>query len=254
MKLSTALTRAISIALLSLSKNVAGDQIPAPSPDPVLAPKTFGVLLFRAFEPLDIYGPLEALSLLASETKLDLHFLAETLDPVTTRPLMPSMNPFNSSFFVEINPTHTLDNAPDLDVLIVPGGLGTRSPYLNNTLDWIAETYPKLQYLITICTGSSLVAQTGILDGRRATTNKAAYVVETAKSPNVDWVPRARWVVDGNIWTSSGVSAGIDATLAFIEEIYGAENATSIANFMEYERHTDPSWDPFADIWDVPGA
>lgn len=62
---------------------------------------------------------------------------------------------------------------------------------------------------------------------------------------------KARWVVDGNVWTSSGVSAGIDATLAFIEEVYGGEEAASIADLMEYERHTDPSWDPFAEKFNV---
>jgi len=72
-----------------------------------------------------------------------------------------------------------------------------------------------------------------------------------ALGPKVKWVPQARWVVDGNIWSSSGISAGIDVTLAFIEKIYGKDNATSVANLMEYERHTDPNWDPFAAIFKV---
>ena len=59
----------------------------------------------------------------------------------------------------------------------------------------------------------------------------------------------ARWVVDGNIWTSSGVSAGIDCMLAFISEVYGEDVAKGIADGMEYERHTDPTWDPFADLY-----
>lgn len=65
---------------------------------------------------------------------------------------------------------------------------------------------------------------------------------------------KARWVVDGNVWTSSGVSAGIDATLAFIEEVYGREEASSIADLMEYERHADASWDPFAEKFNVTGS
>lgn len=65
---------------------------------------------------------------------------------------------------------------------------------------------------------------------------------------NVDWVPRARWVVDGNVWSSSGVSAGIDVTLAWIGEVYGSEVARDISDSMEYTRHEDPSHDPFAEL------
>ncbi|KAL2857280.1 DJ-1/PfpI family protein [Aspergillus pseudoustus] len=244
---------------LSSTSLVAAEQTPLSTPTPIPGqaapvPKTYGMLLFRGFELLDVFGPLEALSVVARRTKIDLYLLAETLDPVTTEPLMPSMNRFNSSFFPTVNPTHTLADAPDIDVLIVPGGIGTRSPYLNDTIDWIAETYPKVQYLLTVCTGSALVAKSGVLDGRRATTNKASWSSVITFGPNVEWVPKARWVVDGNIWSSSGISAGIDATMAFIEYLYGADNATEIANIMEYERHTDPEWDPFSEIWGVTRA
>ena len=66
-------------------------------------------------------------------------------------------------------------------------------------------------------------------------------------------MPTARWVVDGKVWTSSGVSAGIDLALAFIEHVYGAENATTIANYMEYERAESSMDDPFSEVFDVPG-
>ncbi|KAL4871475.1 hypothetical protein BDV12DRAFT_183843 [Aspergillus spectabilis] len=220
---------------------------PPPSP-----PKTYGVLLFRAYALLDVFGPLQALHFLSSKAQLNLYLISETLHPVTTEPQMPSINTQNSSFYPTLNPTHTLSTAPDIDVLIIPGGPGARSPNINATVEYIAATYPKVQYLITICTGSFLAARSGVLDGRKATSNKAAWNQTRTYGPDVDWVPRARWVVDGNIWSSSGISAGIDATLAFIGEIYGEGNATEIANMMEYERHTDPDWDPWADVWGVP--
>ena len=99
-----------------------------------------------------------------------------------------------------------------------------------------------------------LAAKAGVLDGRRATANKASWNETVALGPNVEWVPTARWVVDGKVWTSSGVSAGIDLTLAFIEHIYGSENATTIGNYMEFERAENSTDDPFSDIFDVPDA
>lgn len=81
------------------------------------------------------------------------------------------------------------------------------TPAISAAVQFVKDTYPKLRYLNTICTGSALLARTGILDGRRATSNKAFYKIVTAERPAVNWIPKARWVVDGNIYTSSGVSA-----------------------------------------------
>ena len=116
------------------------------------------------------------------------------------------MNSKNSSFWPKILPTHTFATAPELDVLLVPGGAGVRAPDVKNITDFIADRYPSLEYLITVCTGAGLAAKSGVLDGRRATTNKSAWSTVTAWGPNVNWIRQARWVVDGNIWTASGVS------------------------------------------------
>ncbi|KAL8297713.1 hypothetical protein RB597_007202 [Gaeumannomyces tritici] len=223
-----------------------------PKPPP---PTKFGMILFRAFEPLDVFGPLEALQILSRIRHLQLFLISETMDVVTTQPVMSAMNPMNSTVYLTLPPTHTLTTVPeDLDVLIIPGGLGARSPLINATANYITATYPKLPYLLTVCTGSVLAARAGILDGKHATTNKASWDANVVYGPRVEWVPRARWVVDGKVWSSSGISAGIDATLAFIEAVYGKENATYVANQMEYERHMDSAWDPFADIFNVTGA
>lgn len=151
-------------------------------------------------------------------------------------------------------PTHTFASAPDLDVLLIPGGFGTRisSPGIDQALEFIRSRFPSLKYLITVCTGSRLAAQAGVLNGLRATTNKKAWFETKAIAPDVKWVAHARWVVDGKCWTSAGVSAGIDVTLAWIEKVYGKEKATEVANGMEYERHEDPNWDPFAVLRGLP--
>lgn len=224
---------------------------PATGIQPEALPQSYGMLLFPAFESLDVFGPLDALQILSGQYNMNLALISATLDPVSTKPHAPSMNPKNSSFSQSVIPTHTLDNAPDLDVLIVPGGLGTRALDLNTTIDFIAATYPKLQYLITVCTGARLAARAGVLDGKKATTNKASWAGTIALGPKVQWVARARWVVDGNIWTSSGISAGIDVTLAFVKHLHGDDVVMRLANLMEYERHQDSSWDPFASIFNV---
>ncbi|KAG6832772.1 hypothetical protein H0H87_000425 [Tephrocybe sp. NHM501043] len=204
-------------------------------------------------EALDAFGPLDALNTLAkvSTHTLKLFVIAATLDPVSTKP--PSfVSPTPIAFSESIVPTHTFETAPQLDVLIVPGGWGIRDPdAVQGLADFIAKVYPSLKYLISVCTGAVVVAKAGVLDGKRATTNKRSWEWATSSSEKVEWVARARWVVDGNIWTSSGVSAGIDVIFAWIKEVYGENTATEIANILEYERHTDPSWDPFSDLYDL---
>ena len=93
-----------------------------------------------------------------------------------------------------------------------------------------------------------LLATTGILDGRKATTNKLDFTQTVPLAPNVEWIAQARWVEDGKFFTSSGVSAGIDMTLAAIARLFGEETAREIAYGTEYEWHDDASWDPFAKL------
>jgi transcriptional regulator GlxA family with amidase domain len=124
---------------------------------------------------------------------------------------------------------------------------------------YIKSAFPKLRYLITVCTGSGLVARTGILDGRRATTNKRNFRWAQAQGPNVNWAPKARWVVDEQegkipVWTSSGVSAGIDVMFAFVKHVYGEDEASKLSQILEYSRNTDANEDPFAVLLSAPNA
>ncbi|KAH7390675.1 DJ-1/PfpI family protein [Pyrenochaeta sp. MPI-SDFR-AT-0127] len=211
---------------------------------------TYGIVLFRMFDVLDVHGPVEVLQFVSAAYKTNIVFIAETMDPVTTRPQAASMNPLNSSVYPLLPPTHTFETAPELDVLILPGGPGWRNPNLNRTLEYIRKTAPKVKHIITICTGSALAARAGILNGRKATANKSSWPTTVAANLNTTWIPSARWVEDYSasppIWSSSGVTAGIDLMLHWVEQMYNAQNATQIAKYMEHVRIRDPSFDPFA--------
>jgi putative intracellular protease/amidase len=181
----------------------------------------YGLVLYRTFEALDVFGPLEVLNGVGAIDNISLSIISSTLAPVTLGTLNSTYNPLGSTFALTqtINPTHTFKHPPkDLDVLLIPGGVGSLydSPGLLEAIAFIKHEYPRLQYIFTVCTGSTLLARAGVLDGKRATTNKSVWKWATSQGPKVNWVPVARWVVDGNIWTTSGVAAGIDGALAFI--------------------------------------
>jgi len=103
----------------------------------------------------------------------------------------------------------------------------------------------------TVCTGSFLLARTGLLDGRKATSNKRVFSQLTPYSPKVDWIAKARWVEDGKYFTSSGISAGMDMALAVISKLCGRETSLQIARQAEYQWHEVSSWDPFAAVADL---
>ncbi|PGH13302.1 hypothetical protein AJ79_03716 [Helicocarpus griseus UAMH5409] len=156
-----------------------------------------------------------------------------------------------------ITATHTYRGAPALDILLVPGGLGSLAlDQGGNT--WIQEfvksRMDQVDYMVGICAGVGFLAKAGVLEGKRATTSKAFWERATSFGENVNWVPSARWVEDGKIWTSSGVAAGMDMMYALLKHLYGTEKLDPMINNIEYAPHTDPNWDAFSVIHHVPGA
>jgi transcriptional regulator GlxA family with amidase domain len=191
---------------------------------------------------------MEVMNNLSLTQDLTLSVIAATLDPVSTQ--WKDVHKVGQS----ILPTHTFSDAPALDVLVVPGGFGAFEPS-PEVLEYVRTTGQKVAHLITVCNGSALVAKTGILDGKSATTNKAFWLQCAEMGPNVNWVAKARWVHDENTWTSSGVSAGIDVALAWVESEFGEEQATRLADGMEFQKAKSSTDDPFAAMYkceDVP--
>ena len=197
--------------------------------------KRLAAFVFPGFQTLDFFGPIEMLGSLRDD--IDITLVAETLDPV------PSVHGH------KILPERTLTECNDYDLLFVPGGDAALVSAKNQVvLDWLKETSANSELVMTVCTGSILLAMTGVLDGHKATTNKLDFVETTPLGPRVDWVKKARWVEDGKFFTSSGVSAGIDMSLAVIAHLYGIEVARNMAVGSEYDWHEDASWDPFSTL------
>ena len=199
-----------------------------------------GTLLFPGFELLDVFGPLQMLGALPSGYQLEM--VAETTGPVASRQ--------GAKAVAELS----LADAKTFDVLLIPGGRGTRREVDNAALiTWIGAKAQTAKFVATVCTGSALLARTGLLDGRKATSNKAAFGWVMEQGPKVLWQPRARWVVDGKYFTSAGVSAGMDMALALIETLEGSEAALRAAEQAEYRWINDPADDPFGARLSTPG-
>jgi transcriptional regulator GlxA family with amidase domain len=200
--------------------------------------KTVGVLLFEGFELLDVFGPLEAWGIHAGSSG------AWTIVAAAAE-----AGAVKSAQGPRAIADYALGDCPPIDVILVPGGIGTRREVNNAaTLDWLRRRAAEAEIVSSVCTGAALLARAGLLDGRRATSNKLSFKWVTEQGPAVKWIRQARWVEHGKFATSSGVSAGIDMTLALIARLAGAETAERIAIRMEYEWHRDRAWDPFAKI------
>lgn len=148
---------------------------------------------------------------------MTLSIIGKEVGPVTTIPPphhMAEGGPLMDVSFMagsSITATHSYKNAPPLDILFVPGGTGNVVLAQQNDTwveDFIACRYSQLDYLLSVCTGSGSLARSGVLNGKRATTNKGAWPRVVGLGTNITWVPSARWTTDGNVWTSSGVAAG----------------------------------------------
>ena len=195
--------------------------------------KSLAVFVFPGIQTLDLFGPIEILG--GFGDRIVLALVAETADPIVTR------------HGQRLVPDRTIADGTDYDMLLIPGGdsaidAGGRPA----ATEWIAATAGRADLVMTVCTGSILLAMTGALDGRQATTNKQDFRDTVPLGPAVDWVPQARWVRDGKFYTSSGVSAGMDMALAVIADLFGEGEAEWLADGIEYQWHKDPAWDPFA--------
>jgi transcriptional regulator GlxA family with amidase domain len=181
-----------------------------------------GVLVFPAVEELDFVGPWEIFGMWSLVTGRPAPLLvAQTLQPVRCAKGM------------TVVPQHSFVDCPPLDVLVVPGGQGTRSEADNPVLiDFIATRAQSSRHVMSVCTGAFLLHKAGLLEGRRATTHWSS-LGKLRQFGNVR-VCEERWVCDGDVWTSAGVSAGIDMALEFIAQVDSAVVAGKVQLAAEY--------------------
>lgn len=194
------------------------------------------ILLFNKFETLDVFGPVEVFGRLPDVFKLN--FISVNGGII------------ESSQNVRVD-TNSYENNNNIEkILFVPGGSGTREKVNDiNFTEFIKNMANESKYILSVCTGSALLAKTGILNGKRATSNKRAFNWVVEQGQQVNWIKEARWVNDDKIYTSSGVSAGIDMALGFIGDILGKEKALEISNGIEYIWNENSEYDPFAKMY-----
>jgi len=191
------------------------------------------IMLFDNFETLDIFGPVE---ILFREKKHVLKYYSLNGGVVTSA----------QGTRIETENIQTADNK---GILVLPGGLGTRTLVNDKEFLMVLKTIgEQASFCLSICTGSALFAKAGLLDGKTATSNKKAFVWAMSTSNKVRWIQKARWVVDGKFYTSSGVSAGMDMALGFIRDQYGSASAKQIALDIEYVWNDDKDEDIFATV------
>jgi transcriptional regulator GlxA family with amidase domain len=194
---------------------------------------SIGALVFEGYELLDLYGPLEMFSLLEGAATIEV--VAREAGPVA------------SSGGVRALATAALRERSGYDLLLVPGGSGTRS--LSRDAAFLGELRRVAEgssLVASVCTGSLLLAACGLLNGVPATTNKRVFATIRAAFPKVLWQGRARWVDSGKFVTASGISAGTDMALALVARLYGEARAEEIAKRAEYRWSNNPEDDPFA--------
>jgi transcriptional regulator GlxA family with amidase domain len=188
-------------------------------------PVTIGIVLFPDAEELDWAGPYEVFGMAAKIAQnARVVTIAERKDPVTS---------FNG---LRVLPDCDFSDAPELDVVLVPGGLGTRKEVDNPVLtEWLAKIAPRCQWVTSVCTGSLVLHGAGLTHGKRITTHWGFIAQLRERATEATVLEQVRYVRDGNLVTAAGVSAGIDMSLWVVGQIWGIEHARRTQRMMEYD-------------------
>jgi len=189
--------------------------------------KNIGILLFPDVEVLDFAGPFEVFSVTGKregEGSFNVFTVGEDAALIKT---------VNG---LSVNPDYEIENVPKIDILIVPGGMGSRAVLKNETLlKWVRQMAEKAELVLSVCTGSLILAKVGLLENLAATTHRSCLELLKELAPNTKIMPEVRFVDNGKIIVAAGISAGIDMSLYVVARLLGRDQARETAYFMEYD-------------------
>jgi transcriptional regulator GlxA family with amidase domain len=193
--------------------------------------KQVGILVFEDIEVLDFCGPFEVFSV----TRLNEEKRREESSPFNVFLVATTKEPVVTTGGMRVLPDFDLDDCPALDVLVIPGGWGTRTEMSNEPLlRWIGDRSKQVEVLTSVCTGALLLGKAGLLDGRRATTHWRSLDWMQELFPKATVERQLRVVEEGSLLTSAGISAGIDMALRVVSRYFGDAIARATATHMEY--------------------
>ena len=200
------------------------------APPTTMNTKKVAIFIFNDVEVLDFAGPFEVFSVtseLNNYEPFEVYTVAETLTAIKAK---------NG---LSVNPDRQISDSPQPDILIVPGGWGSREVLKREiVIDWIQDCAREAELVLSVCTGSLILAKTGLLEGLEATTHHNAFDYLRELAPNTTIREDRRFVDNGKIVTSGGISAGIDMSFYVVAKLLGKEIAEKTAKYMEYK------WEP----------
>jgi transcriptional regulator GlxA family with amidase domain len=194
-------------------------------------PLIVGILIFDDVEILDVAGPFEVFAV----TRLNDEKRLQQSSPFKVYLISETNKQITAIGGLRLTPDVTISECPELDLLIVPGGWGTRKESKNKILvKWIGNQFTNNRLIASVCTGSSLLGKAGLLDGRDATTHWRAFDFLQESAPKARILKNVRFTLTEPIFTSAGVSAGIDLALRIVSHVFGTEVGQATARQMEY--------------------
>jgi transcriptional regulator GlxA family with amidase domain len=194
-------------------------------------PLIVGILIFDDVEILDVAGPFEVFAV----TRLNDQQRLQQSSPFKVYLISETNKQITAIGGLRLTPDVTITECPELDLLIIPGGWGTRKESKNKILvNWISNQFTNDRLIASVCTGSSLLGKAGLLDGRDATTHWLAFDFLQESAPKVRILKNVRFTLIEPIFTSAGVSAGIDLALRIVSHFFGNEIGQATARYMEY--------------------
>lgn len=183
-----------------------------------------GIVLFENAEELDWAGPYEVFTMAAMGMDVEVFTIAERAELV------------RCAKGLRVMPDHSFDDAPALDVVLVPGGQGSRVELKNpRMLEWLQKVADGCTWITSVCTGSAILASAGLTKGCSITTHWGYIETLRESATESEVLEQVRYVRDGRLVTSAGVSAGIDMSLWVVGQLFGVERARQTQRMMEYD-------------------